>query len=556
MKKIINSAITFAGIFLLGACAKIDSEFTVKSSSKTLTALQINFADGTGGFTPTTPEPYGSDITVEIPWYYPEGSLNETSLDSLFISGSIPNSSYMSPAFGLTNLSSPKSYTLTAQDGSKNEFKITAVRKRSSKAEITSFKLKEADISGVVVNNKVIIPYTDVDISHQTAVVELSYYAKISPDPSTVHDYSQPVQYTVTADDGTNVVYTVQLGTPVKLEKGFGSVKKLWSKSSGDLGFEDYRQISIAVSGDYFVLPNSNEWVDGSSIKYYSRKTGAAAGNLNVNGVERIYSIANDKNGKIVGINSIYAGNNVCLYEWDNVNSTPKLLARTSDWSSVGGAFYGRKLSIYGDLSGDAVIMATTDGSNKDGANNILKWTVKNGTIVSQDPEVIKYPKGYDYVAKAVPTGPNATDDFYFCSNSPSFISYLSGTSKTVQYSFSSDFIANARGNTPALTYFEFNKAKFAAVIDASPYSSAMHIFDVTDPSKISTSTSSGNYASFHVFDGSSDYVACPSANWNVTGDIAVGPVSADGFKMTVYFLVTNGGVVAYELNCIDVNAF
>ncbi|MFA6245874.1 MAG: DUF5018 domain-containing protein [Mucilaginibacter sp.] len=556
MKKLFNSILTIACMFLIGACAKIDPQFALKSESKTLTSLQVNFADGTGGFHPTTSEPYGSEITVEIPWYYPEGSYKETSLDSLFVTGTIPNSSIMMPSFGLTNLSSPKSYTLKAQNGETQAYKITAVRKKSNKAEIVSFKLKEADINGVVVNNKVFIPYTDVNLSNQTAIVELSYYAKISPDPSAAHDYSKPVKYTVTADDGTTKEFSVELGTPVKLAKGFSTVKKLWSKSSGDLGFEDYRQLSIATSGDYFVLPNSNEWVGGSSIKYYNRKTGAPAGNLNVTGVNGIYAVANDSKGKIVGINNLYAGNNVCLYVWDNVSAAPKLLARTTDWSSVAGAFYGRKVAVYGDLSANAIIMATTDGKNVGGANNVLKWTVQGGQIISQDPEVITYSKTYDYVAKAVPTGALPTSDFYFVSNSPAFMNYVSGMSKSIQYSFNSSFINNPRGNIGGAAYFEFNNAKYFAVDDASAYSSAMHIFDVTDPAKISTSTSSGDYAAFHVFDGSADYIASPSPNWNVTGDIAIGSVSADGYTMTVYFLVTNGGVVAYELSCIDPNGF
>jgi hypothetical protein len=556
MKKILNSVFAIACIILIGSCAKIDPQFAIKSNAKTLTALQVNFANGTGGFHPTAAEPYTNEITVEIPWYYPEGSYKETSLDSLVLTGTIPNSAYMIPAFGLTNLSSPKTYSLKAQDGAIQQYKITAIRKKSNKAEITSFKLKEADISGVLVNDKVIIPYSDADITHQTAVVELSYYAKIAPDPSVARDYSKPVTYTVTADDGTTKQFTVQLGTPVKLAKGFGSFKKLWYKSSGDLGFEDYRQIAIATSGDYFVLPNSNEWVGGSSIKYYSRKTGAAAGNLNVTGINGIYSVANDIKGKIVGINNLYAGNNVCLYVWDNVTAAPKLLARTTDWSSVGSAFYGRKIAVYGDLTSNAIIMATTDGKNVGGANNVLKWTISGGTLVSQDPEVITYSKAYDYVAKAVPTGALPTSDFYFCSNSPVFINYVNGVTKSIQNSFSADFISNSRGAVSGLTYFEFNNAKYAAVIDASAYSSAMHIFDVTDPAKISTSSSSSSYAAFHVFDGSADYIACPSPNWNVTGDVAVGAVSADGYTITVYFMVTNGGIAAYELNCIDLTSF
>lgn len=536
---------------LINSCAKIAPAFTVKSGAKSLNTLYLTFADGTGGFSPTTAAPYPSDITINIPWYYPDGSYHETSLDSLLITGSIPNSSYMSPAFGLTDFTKPRSYTLTAQNGTKQTFNITVVRKRSSKALINSFKLNEAGITGVIVRDTVTIPYEGTTLTGQTATVEISNYATIVPDPSVPRDYSNPVKYTVTADDGTTTVFTVVLGTPEKLAKGFSTIKQLWTRSSGDLGFTDYRQISIAVSGDYFLLPTSNEWAGGSEVKYYARKTGTFAGSLNVTGVERLYSIGNDSKGRVVGINSLYAGNNVCLYEWDDVGAAPRLLAKTTDWSSVGGAFYGRKISVNGDLSGDAIIMATTDGSNIGGANNVLKWTVKNGALLSQDPEVIHYPAAYDYVAKAVPAGSATASDFFFCSNSPSFMTYVDGTSHAVKSSFSSSFIQAPRGNTPALTWFNFNNANFAAVVDASAYSSAMHIFDVTDVSKIPTSSSDAAYAAFHVFDGSSDYIACPSPNWNVTADVAAGPVSADGFTMTIYFLVTNGGVAAYELSCV-----
>ncbi len=557
MKKYILPLFGVAGLlFLLHSCAKIAPAFTVKSKAGSLSAVSVTFADGTGGFTPTTSEPYDSVLEVDIPWYYPDGTTKVTSTDSLIITGTIPNSSYLSPAFGLTSFNSPKTYTVRAQDGSTKQYTIKVVRKKSSKAEITSFTLKEANISGVVAKTNVIIPFTNVDLSNQTATVELSNYATISPDPSVARDYTDSVKYTVTAQDGTQVVYTVKLGTPVKLAKGFGTVKTLWTKSSGDLGFVDYQQISIAVSGDYFVLPNSNEWASGSSAKYYSTKTGAYAGDFNVTGVDGLYAVANDTSGHIVGINNLYAGNNVCLYKWDNATAAPVLLARSSGWASVASAFYGRKISVYGDLTGNAVIMATTDGSNTGAANNVLQWRVRNGAIVSQDPTVITYSKPYDYVAKAVPTGPLGTEGYYFCSNSPSFMDYVNGTGNSPAFSFASDWISSPRGSTPALTYFEFNNAKYAAVTDASAYSSAMHIFNVTDPSLITTSSSSSSYNSFHVYDGSSGYVGCVDPNLNVTGDIAVGPVSADGFTRTVYFLVTNGGVVAYQLSCLDLSGY
>lgn len=553
----------FVGILLIliiiisNSCAKIAPAFRTKSAADSLSSIYVTFADGTGGFSPTTSGSYDSVITINIPWYYPDGSYTQTSLDSLIITGTLPNSAYLSPAFGLVNLSTPKTFTVKAQDGSTQSYKIVAVRKRSSNAKITSFKLNEAQISAVVVDTNVIIPYSEnLDVSSQSATVELSNYAKISPDPSTVHDYTKPVRYVVTADDGTQVGYTVKIGNPVKLSKGFGSVTKLWSKSAGDLGFTDYLQISIAVSGNYFVLPSSNEWASGSSAKYYSRKTGNYAGDLNTSGIDGIYAVANDSTGKIVGINNLYAGNNVCLYEWDSVTAAPKLLARSTDWSSVASGFYGRKIAVYGNLSGNAIIMATTDGSVVGGANNVLIWKVQNGNIISQDPTVLTYGTAYNYVAKAVPTGATSGSNFYFCSDYPSFMNYCNGSTGATVYSFSSDFISSPRGYTPALTYFQFNNANYAAIIDASAYSSAMHIFDVTDPSLIPTSYSSGNYASFHVFDGSNDYIGCVDPNLNVTGDIAVSSVSSDGYTMDVYFLVTNGGVVAYELSDIDTSAY
>lgn len=522
-----------------------------------MTSLYVTFADGTGGFTATTGEPYTSNLTVEIPWYYPDGSYNETKLDSLFVTATFPNNAIMTPAFGLTNLTSSKIYKLKAQNGDVQEYTITAVRKRSSSKEIKSFKLNESGISGVVVNNTVIIPYTTEDISKQTATVELSYYAKISPDPTTVHDYTNPVQYTVTADDGTTAVYTVKVGTPVKVASGFYSAKKLWFKSEGDMNFDSYRQITLAVSGDYIAIPTSNEWASGSEIKYYNRKTGTYVGNMNVSGANGIYALTNDSKGNIIGINNIYAGNNVCIYRWNSVTSSPQQIIRTSDWSSItnssGSSFYGRKLAVYGDLDGDAIIMSTTDGTNAGGANRILKWTIKNGSVVSQDPDVLTYTKAWGWVAKAVPTGSTSTSNYFICSNLPIYMDYLNGATNTVITSFSSNYLPSLRDATPALTYFEFNNAKYAAVIDASAYSSAMNIFNITDPSKIGTSSSSSSYSLFRVFSGDNDYILTSAdPNWNITGDIAVGPVSADGYTMVVYFLATNGGVAAYELSCID----
>lgn len=559
MKNIKYITATLSMLILISACAKINPEYEIKSDTNHLTTLTVTFADGTGSFKPVEAEPYPDNITINIPWYYPDGSYTETKLDKLFLTGTLPNSAYMNPAFGLTDMTSPKLYTLTAQNGDQQKYTITAARTKSNKTDIKSFKLNEANINGIVVKNRVIIPYTTEDISSQTATVELAYYATISPDPAVAHDYTKPVTYTVTAHDGTTKVYTVEIGIPVKVPKGFASIKKLWSLAAGDLGFSDYANISIAVSGNYLVLPFSNEWVSGSDIRYYNRKTGAYVGAMDVTGASGIYSVASDNKGNIVGINNLYAYSYVCLYKWSSVTAAPVLLAKSSNWSCVESNFYGRKLAVYGDLDGDAVIMATTDGKlawNNVAPNRVLRWTVHNGAIVSQDPESFVYPVDWGNVAKAVPTGSQPTDNYYLASNSPIFIDYVNGTDNSKMYSFASPYLPVTRDGAPALTYFEFNNAKYAAIADVSPWSGAMHIFDVTEPSNITLAPGSAAYDAFHVFDGGNDYILSPSANGNVTAEIAATPVSADGFTMTLYFLNTNGGINAYELSCIDESAF
>ena len=113
-------------VFLLNGCAQIDPAFTVKSSSNKMTALYVTFANGTGGFRPTTSEPYGDTILIQIPWYYPEGTYNETKLDSLFLTATLPNSAIMNPPLGLTNLTNPKAYSLIAQNGAIQKYIIKA----------------------------------------------------------------------------------------------------------------------------------------------------------------------------------------------------------------------------------------------------------------------------------------------------------------------------------------------------------------------------------------------------------------------------------------------
>jgi len=152
MKNIKYGAVVLSLIVLISSCAKVDSEFRTKSTSNKLRTLMVTFADGTGGYKPDEAEPYPANLTIEIPWYYPDGSLTQTSLDSLFLTATLPNSAYMSPALGIQNLTSAKVFTVTAQNGAQNKYTITAAI-RSAVPSLEKFAAASIHkITGVLLN--------------------------------------------------------------------------------------------------------------------------------------------------------------------------------------------------------------------------------------------------------------------------------------------------------------------------------------------------------------------------------------------------------------------
>ncbi len=110
------------------------------------------------------------------------------------------------------------SYIVTAEDGSQETYFVqTSVRGRSSEKHINSFSFNahenflkqdyEGDIQGsniifsipIGVNTSQLIPSIDM-----TGV-------QITPDRSLAQDFSVPVKYVVSADDGTSRVYTIRV---------------------------------------------------------------------------------------------------------------------------------------------------------------------------------------------------------------------------------------------------------------------------------------------------------------------------------------------------------
>lgn len=514
-----------------------------KSSQTIISNFQATLSNGSGSFIAEGEAPYGDTIKLIVPYYYPETSSIETTVDALIVSATLPNSATVSPKLGLMDLTQPIEITVTASNNDVVHHILKAERRKSDKATIEQFTLASGLEAAINETDKKVYLITLDDIPKQTATVVLAPHATISPDPSIPLDYSIPQTFTVTSDSGNKSVYTVEKGIPNKAPVGFTSTKVLWTKNMSELhGYADYLQIGIAVSDKHLIIPISDEWSATTEIPYYSTADCSHEGTLDLTGLSgAIFQVANDSQGHILANTMAWLYDpTINIWKWDNVTSAPvKLLS----WSPANaGIAYddntpwtitvGRKLSVQGDLNGNAVIYATVGSSNK-----VIRWTVVNGVLESQTPEIID--TGMDnwgVVAKAEGTGSLKTNDYVLCGNGLKPMLFNDNTQK-------GEFPdGKVRTFAFASKYFEFNNAKYLSITDSddATASGLFYIFDITS-----------NFPDSKVYESTTIYAGA-SPNYNATGDIAVGPISANGFTRTIYCLISNSAVVAYELNCME----
>ncbi|GHT73763.1 hypothetical protein FACS1894124_2630 [Spirochaetia bacterium] len=107
----------------------------------------------------------------------------------------------------------PVKYTVTAEDGSTEEYTVTVVKAAADEKRINSFKIVDPVVVSGNINLEapgpitVTVPY-GTNVTAMKAEVELVGQS-IDPDPEDAHNYESPVTYTVTANDGTSIQYTV-----------------------------------------------------------------------------------------------------------------------------------------------------------------------------------------------------------------------------------------------------------------------------------------------------------------------------------------------------------
>ncbi|WP_042169601.1 cadherin-like beta sandwich domain-containing protein [Paenibacillus gorillae] len=169
----------------------------------------------------------GNNITLTVPYGTDVSTLVSTFSSS---AGSTVKVGTVAQVSGVTanDYTSPVVYTVTAQDGSTQDYTVTVMVASNMEKELTSFSFAGLTpaVVGTISGNDVTltVPYgTDVSALVSTfsssagSTVKVGTVAQTSG--VTANDYTSPVVYTVTAQDGSTQDYTVTVAIASNTEK-------------------------------------------------------------------------------------------------------------------------------------------------------------------------------------------------------------------------------------------------------------------------------------------------------------------------------------------------
>ena len=135
-------------------------------------------------------------VTVNMPY--------GTTVTALTPTITVSTGATIAPTSGAAeNFSSPVSYTVTAQDGSTQVWVVSVVVALNSATDITAFSINGANGTINATNHTISLALpAGTAVTALVPTITLSTGASISPTSGVSQDFTSPVTYTVTAQDG------------------------------------------------------------------------------------------------------------------------------------------------------------------------------------------------------------------------------------------------------------------------------------------------------------------------------------------------------------------
>ena len=280
-------------------------------------------------------------FVIPIPYYYPESSFDSTEpyMTKVRVQAELQPNCTIYPSLGdqLLDLTKENWFTYTNAQGESRRICITGDRVKSSKCELIAFSLNDPALSGIIDKAAKTVTLISVDdLAACTATVQISAHATISPDPAEVHNFNEPVKFTVTAHNGVDKTeYIVSKGLPEKIEKGFNlnTVEQIFNFDPVSmLGMPAYTENiapSLAyVDGKLVIASN------GPTPIYVNAKTGVKEGTVKLGSAEA-YSVTNDEGKYILYCNHANGGETFKIWRSTGVDVEPELYHSFTNTTSL-----------------------------------------------------------------------------------------------------------------------------------------------------------------------------------------------------------------------------
>lgn len=507
-------------------------------------------------------------IYFDIPYYLSDTVAIKPDLTKMILRANLPSGAVVTPELGgLKDLSKPYPVTVQAGNGTQHAYVILARLLKSDKKEMTGFSIPSLELKGINASTdtiKLIVPpkFDQNLLKHVVPSFTLSPWASVSPGMGEPQDFTKNVVYTVTALDGSTSTITVVQSYPKVLEYGFGLTYLMWQKDSDAAGFTRGLDCGLAVCGDKLIVARRN-----LAFSIYNKLTGQLLSeHVNIQGTDAdgvggiIFGIDTDDRDNLLAVNFTRianAGNILKIFRWkDGLSNPPEVILQlpvTHFASETNrGIDLGRSIKIAGDIDGNAQIMVSMGGNGTD-ENRSLKFSVKNGVITNAaNPEIVAG-EGvkYKWRGKSIPVAASDNTPYFVLSvGTDKGLVYMDENRKAFLFETNENSSAFYNNTVYSIAYGEFNHAKYMFAASGNwAYQTKLLGFDVTNPSLIPIDKNDdAYYKKFNVFTSLPNILQFAKGdNENATGDIAV-KMSDDGNSIYVYMLVTDAGIMAYEL--------
>lgn len=544
------------GILLAGYSCQTPDELLPPVAHAGINSVTAAFEDGSAEFTTLISEGQ-YDIAIPIPYYFPEESNNQVTpakLSKMRMRAAVDDNVFIDPPLLFLDLSPGNVHTITVTNQKKvrQQYTIRSEIRKSAACAIEEFIIPltgDATMTGIIVEStKTISLLTPEVLTSTTATIRISPHATISPDPrTTALDYNNDQTLTVTAHDGTTATYTVKKSLPGKRAKGIRpeSAKLIFVKTATETGTNSTNYNGIAVAGNQIVFSSR-----AATSKVIDAFTGESLPDLDVThtaaGLPNFYNTG-DVGGNVLMSDLYNTGSTGTFAMW-RIDPVAGTIANYITWTAAPRQI-GRKISIAGNINGDAIITAPFHGTND---QSFARWQVVNGALVSQTPDIVAI-DGFSWT--------NNGSDIVYTSADPQsdyFVVGYRGSSYT-----GSNKLAHVNGITHTVTsaldpvldnsvaaavdYIEFNNAKYVAFSYArnTTGNEKIYLIDVEEPL-------SGAPADVAVWNITNTLGPIGVSQGNSTADIVL-RASGDGNFLYLYYYFTNGVTVCYQFDTYDI---